>query len=338
MWTDLSGAFGYGTKLTSAQQGQLRDNAVLLYAFLASCNLADHGILLGSATGAITPTAVMTDGQMLVGQSGADPLPKTMSGDGTLSAAGALTVSSTGAATVTQASLKTSLSEFNNNAETGASGWELMAGGEYGFSVQGKGDDTNMQFAYGMTIGTLGADGDMISASFVGPMIQWTWVRTDSSASHYLYLQQRYVTSSGEINWFFMRRDPVTKKISHRWFAPDHPCFGNGGKPEDVPHPWIFNRDIDGEIVVIQITPEEMEVMRADHPEYESTLEMLTHCYEIDEGSTPKWSTKEITVGLPKGREWKNEKAGTKVTPIKKVIPKPDNVIHRSLKKKEATK
>ena len=25
-WTDLSGVFGYGTKLTSAQQQQLRDN------------------------------------------------------------------------------------------------------------------------------------------------------------------------------------------------------------------------------------------------------------------------------------------------------------------------
>ncbi len=28
-WTDLSGAFGYGTKLTSAQMQQLRDNAIV---------------------------------------------------------------------------------------------------------------------------------------------------------------------------------------------------------------------------------------------------------------------------------------------------------------------
>ena len=29
-WTDLSGAFGYGTKLTSAQMQQLRDNITAL--------------------------------------------------------------------------------------------------------------------------------------------------------------------------------------------------------------------------------------------------------------------------------------------------------------------
>ena len=230
--------------------------------------------------------------------------------------------------------LKTSLSEFNHTAETMGSGWALMAGGEYGFSVQGKGDNANMQFAYGMTIGTLGADGGMISASFVGPMIQWTWRRTDGSAAHHLYLQQRYVTSSGEINWFFIVRDPVTKKISHRWFAPDHPCFGNGGIPETVPHPWIFNRNIDGEIVVVQITPDELDKMMAEHEDCESVLEMLTHHYEINEKSKPKWSSKEITVGLPKGRDWRNEPTGTKVTPIKMAIPKPKNIIHKSLKKR----
>lgn len=55
-------------------------------------SLTAHGILLGEGTSAITPTAAMTDGQLLVGQSSADPLPKTMSGDATLSAAGALTI------------------------------------------------------------------------------------------------------------------------------------------------------------------------------------------------------------------------------------------------------
>lgn len=54
--------------------------------------LTDHGVLLGSGTGAITPTAVMTNGQLLVGQTGADPLPKTVSGDATLAETGALTI------------------------------------------------------------------------------------------------------------------------------------------------------------------------------------------------------------------------------------------------------
>jgi hypothetical protein len=55
-------------------------------------SLTSRGILLGQGTSAITATAALTDGQLLVGQSSADPLPKTVSGDATLSASGALTI------------------------------------------------------------------------------------------------------------------------------------------------------------------------------------------------------------------------------------------------------
>lgn len=59
-----------------------------------------HGILLGEGTGSIVPTAVMTNGQLLVGSTGADPAPATIgctgcswtTGAGTLS----LTVTGTG--------------------------------------------------------------------------------------------------------------------------------------------------------------------------------------------------------------------------------------------------
>ena len=40
-------------------------------------SLANHGILLGAGTAAVTVTAAMTSGQILVGQTGAAPLPKT---------------------------------------------------------------------------------------------------------------------------------------------------------------------------------------------------------------------------------------------------------------------
>ncbi len=56
--------------------------------------LTDGGILLGSGTAAVTPTAAMTNGQILVGVTASDPLPKTLSGDATLAASGALTLSS----------------------------------------------------------------------------------------------------------------------------------------------------------------------------------------------------------------------------------------------------
>jgi hypothetical protein len=58
----------------------------------------NHGIVVGTGTQAIGATVAMTDGQLLVGQTSADPLPKTLSGDATLSAAGALTLANTAVA------------------------------------------------------------------------------------------------------------------------------------------------------------------------------------------------------------------------------------------------
>ena len=51
--------------------------------------LTDGGILLGSGTGAITPTATPSNGQLLIGSSGADPVLATMtSGGGTITITG----------------------------------------------------------------------------------------------------------------------------------------------------------------------------------------------------------------------------------------------------------
>jgi hypothetical protein len=57
-----------------------------------AATLAAHGVLLGQGTSALHVTAVGTNGQMLLGQSAADPAWETMSGDATLAAGGALTL------------------------------------------------------------------------------------------------------------------------------------------------------------------------------------------------------------------------------------------------------
>lgn len=54
--------------------------------------LTQHGILIAQGSGAFTATNVMSSGQILVGLSASDPVPRTMSGDATLSATGVLTV------------------------------------------------------------------------------------------------------------------------------------------------------------------------------------------------------------------------------------------------------
>lgn len=79
-WTDLSAAFGYGTKLTSTQQQQLRDNVNFVMDFVNSASLTDHGPLLGSGTGAITAMGVGSYGAIMIGQGGADPQWKHLSG------------------------------------------------------------------------------------------------------------------------------------------------------------------------------------------------------------------------------------------------------------------
>lgn len=65
----------------------------------------NHGILLGQAASAIVATAAMSDGQLLVGQTGADPLPKSITGDVTFTAGG---VTAIGANKVTDAMLRQS--------------------------------------------------------------------------------------------------------------------------------------------------------------------------------------------------------------------------------------
>lgn len=45
-----------------------------------AATLTDHGILLGSGTGAITPLGVATNGQLPIGSAGVDPVLATISG------------------------------------------------------------------------------------------------------------------------------------------------------------------------------------------------------------------------------------------------------------------
>ena len=121
--------------------------------------------------------------------------------------------------------------------------------------------------------------------------------------------------------------------------SPDHPCFGNGGKPLLVSHPFGSYDPETQEIVVINPTEEELEEMMAkcvkgeDEPD-KDLLEIIMEEYEIDEDSTPKWTDKEVTVGLPKTKDWKRERDGTPVIPIKKKIPKPDYIKVKSLRRK----
>jgi len=76
-----------------------------------AATLTDHGVLLGSGTGAITPLAAMTNGQLVVGSTGADPVVASLT-------AGSNITITPGAGSITIAS---SAVAFTWNEETGTS-------------------------------------------------------------------------------------------------------------------------------------------------------------------------------------------------------------------------
>ena len=227
-------------------------------------------------------------------------------------------------ASITQAKLKTSIGSVSTTS-TGDVDLTLP-GGEYGFYPQIKAS-TNC------------ADWGRTKAAKTCSNTYLTRIRlhveTDGGTG---YAQQRYVTSSGEVFWIFILRDKVTKEIIAMYQAPDHPCFGNGGKPLLVSHPFGNYDEAVHEIIVINPTEEEVREMKAktirpeDEPD-KDLLEVIQEEYEIDEASRPEWPTKEVTVGLPPDYDRREM-----VTPIKKCIPKLEHLLCRSLRKRSHEK
>jgi hypothetical protein len=81
--------------------------------------LTNKGILIGNAAGAITATAAMTNGQILVGSTGLAPVPRTMSGDATLNSSGALTIANAAVSLAKMANLAAN-SILGNNTGSAA--------------------------------------------------------------------------------------------------------------------------------------------------------------------------------------------------------------------------
>ncbi|MBW2647293.1 MAG: hypothetical protein JRE23_14180 [Deltaproteobacteria bacterium] len=248
---------------------------------------------------------------------------------------------------VTQAKLKTSSGSVSQ-VDIG-SGLYTLPGGEYGFyprhaqvEVQGR-ITSSSSYLFG------GTGGNSAVASYVYLIMSGT----SGGATQTLTAYQRYVTSSGEVFWVFILRDKGTKEIKGMYQAPDHPCFGNGGKPLLTPHPFRSYDEETQEIIVINPTNEEIEQMELETIVDDETkpdkdlLEVITENYEIDEGSKPKWPTKPVTVGLPKhivdkktGKkvlaDYRFMPAGTVIEPVKKIIPRPKGILCKSLNKKRS--
>jgi hypothetical protein len=230
---------------------------------------------------------------------------------------------------ITQSKLKTSTGEVN--VMSGSANLTLP-GGEYGFYPQVK--------WVGGEAGTRGVTAQISYHYEYASATYMTNIYLTSGTSYplvfcYAYAQQRYVTSSGEVFWIFILRDKITKETLASYAAPDHPCFGNGGDPEIVSHPFPgFNPETQ-EIVVINPSHKDIKSMHQKKGK-KSLLQFILEDHEVDEESSPLWPTKEVTVGLPEDYEWPSN--GEKVATIKKQIPKPEHVFVKTLIKKSITK
>ncbi|MBU2556131.1 MAG: hypothetical protein KKF98_16900 [Bacteroidetes bacterium] len=233
------------------------------------------------------------------------------------------------ASAVAQAKLKTSQGSVSGISAIWVS--LTLPGGEYGFREQLKGGTVGNYYQASLLDPT--AD-DGLTTSYA------TIISYRTSGGATFYAQQRYVTASGEVHWVFVLRDKITKDIISMWQAPDHPCFGNGGKPLLTPYPFLNYDSNSCEIIVINPSKEQILEMQQKTIKLSETepdrclLQVITEDYIIDETTKPSWPDIPVTVGLPP--DWNEAWLSlTPVQPIKKMIPKPDKIIVASLKLKK---
>lgn len=280
---------------------------------------------------------------------------------------GTLTQSQIGSDQIGQAQLKKSYSSVNTSQSTTSTSWVIstilmtLPGGAYGFypqvrAVRTVGAGSAQLVRVSATIAGLhiAGSGDLETQGDSGYQTRIALsvhlISNGVSMTGYAYAQQYYITASGEVHWVFILRDKTTKRIISMWQAPDHPCFGNGGKPEVIEHPFGGYDSTKHEIVVINPSDKEVEEILAkcevedDSAPDKDFLEIICEEYEIDETVEAPWPSKEVTVGLPKyARDKKGKKyladyrfmpPNMKVKPIKKKIPKPEYILCRKLKRK----
>lgn len=237
---------------------------------------------------------------------------------------GSVTEAKLAASAVSQAKLKTTTGEVSVNVPSSSTAsTSALPGGEYGFMFRLKAEAGYTAFVtWAGFVGTLGS-------SYALPALKFS--NSDGNA-HYGYAEQRYVTSSGEDVWLFvlLTSNGTVKRFS---LSDEHPCFGRGGDPDKVPHPFVGAMEAGDEVVRVIIDKADLEAMLTAG---KSPLQSVIEDCEIDYSDPPEWPEKEVTVGLPDGYTWQYclNHLGEEVAPIKKVIKKPEGVRTARLRKK----
>ncbi len=211
---------------------------------------------------------------------------------------------------VAQAKLKTSQGEVSATSQAHL----VLPGGEYGFypRVRVSAGSGLAQITKGMT-----------STSFITSI-------TLQGVGGTLYANQRYITASGPLKWIFLLFDKSTKQLISTYIGEDHPCYGNGGDLQLLPHPFLDFDSKTQEIVVLNPTDGEWQEIidncltedRMFDPR-KSLWESFCELFEVDEKSKANYPDIDITIGLNVDNQ-----------PVKKRIAKPEMIMVKKIKKK----
>ncbi|MFH2232093.1 MAG: hypothetical protein ABII13_02900 [Patescibacteria group bacterium] len=321
-WTDLSSSFGANTILTSAQQQQLRDNItaafekasgapVLADEYVTSGMITDAVIMAHIAAGAITNTHIGS-GQVIAGKLGADAVTSGNVADN------AIVQGNIFDGAVCQSKLETDTEELSFDIAAGATHvFQFSDVAGYFFFPQ-TAFESNVDSGWYAHYGGDGVDGHTSYQSFV------TLYQLNSAlGDRYGFVKARYVTASGNIGWLFLLKEKGNDRVKGSYFSFDHPCWGRGGDPGEIPHP--FMRDYveqNHEIFCIILTRNEHKMIENENKKL-SFLQNVNKNYIINVVKQTKWPSGKIPIALDS--EGKH---------IEKKIKKPDYVIMASLKKK----
>jgi hypothetical protein len=151
----------------------------------------------------------------------------------------------------------------------------ILAGGSYSFYPQTKTD--NARGSLHISIGTWGGDNASCPATTYTSLI---YIASYGGSGKW-YVQNRYITSSGEDYWLWALVDKRTKNILSMAGAPDHPAYGNGGDFMKISHPFAnFNPATQEVILVDQGT---CKLIRQEaKAKGKSVLEIAENGYKVD--------------------------------------------------------
>ena len=187
------------------------------------------------------------------------------------------------ASAISQAKLKTS----QGSVTSASSVWnfQTLPGGEYGFCPQLR--DTN------------GGPSEVRWASGAAALPStYTTIIDLNGHSGQLSAQQRYVTASGRHHWVFLviakqdHDETDTQGIVHHfvkgqikgvWEAPDHPCVGQGGDENDIPHPFVnYWKSVPPHLEIVLLDESQLDELKAQVTRGQDLAQVILQNYHVD--------------------------------------------------------